>query len=331
MEEKELNFFKKVWTSVRDFERYEEFAAEKVSKAIVYILLITLIFVAVVASIYTYKFISSIGDVRNYINENIDEISLKDGKLTIEPEKEITVVDENNIIPIIIINTSIDVSEEEYKEKVKAYGVGIVLLSDRIVLVSNAIDNINDIPYSSFFGTNIEGKEAFLELISSKNLTSSYALFFITIFIYLFIIYLTSNIIDILILAVLGYLFARIMRVRLKFKATLNIGIHSLTLPIILNLIYIIINVFTGFTINNFQWMYTSISYIYVVVAILMIKTEIINQRIQLIRLRQIQEEGAQELNEKEEEKQKEDKKEEKQKEEEDEEAGGEEPEAGKA
>ena len=41
--------------------------------------------------------------------------------------------------------------------------------------------------------------------------------------------------------------------------------------------------------------MYTTISYIYVAVAILMIKTEIINQRIQLIRLQKIQEKVAKE------------------------------------
>lgn len=70
---------------------------------------------------------------------------------------------------------------------------------------------------------------------------------------------------------------------------------HSLTLPLILNLIYIIVNTYTGFEVRYFQWMYTSISYIYVVVAILMIKTEIINQKIQLIKLREIQKHSAKE------------------------------------
>ncbi len=89
------------------------------------------------------------------------------------------------------------------------------------------------------------------------------------------------------------------MKIRLRYKATFNIGVHALTLPLLLNLIYIIVNLFTGFEIRHFQWMYTSISYIYVVVAILMIKTEIINQKIQLIKLREIQANEAKKAEEK--------------------------------
>ena len=113
----------------------------------------------------------------------------------------------------------------------------------------------------------------------------TYVFFAATIFVYLFIVYFASHIVDIIVLAVLGYLFARIIKLRLRFKATFNIGVYALTLPMILNLIYIVVNTFTGFEIKYFGWMYQAISYIYVIVAILMIKTEIINQKIQLIRL----------------------------------------------
>ena len=203
-------------------------------------------------------------------------------------------------------------------------------MSDKIVLKSNALVNGSDILYSSIFNSNIENKEAFLDLISTKNLFSAYTLFYITIFLYLFIMYLITNIIDIMILAALGYLFARLMKIRLKFKATFNIGVHALTLPIILCLVYILVNTFTGFTISKFQWMYTTISYIYVVVAILMIKTEIINQRIQLIRLRQIQEE-VKEQDELKEEQEEEPEEKEKQEEKQKEETSGEEPEGSNA
>ena len=80
MEIKEKNFFKKIWTSIRDFEGYEEFAAEKVLKAIKYIVLLTLIFVTVIAISYTYKFYSSVESAKNYVQENIEEITLKERK-----------------------------------------------------------------------------------------------------------------------------------------------------------------------------------------------------------------------------------------------------------
>ncbi len=55
MELKERNFFQKVWTSIKDFEGYQEFAAESLTKSITYIVIFTLIFAVLVAVPYTYK------------------------------------------------------------------------------------------------------------------------------------------------------------------------------------------------------------------------------------------------------------------------------------
>lgn len=189
-----------------------------------------------------------------------------------------------------------------------------------MVAYSSALGSENTMPYSSFLSTNIDSKEDLLNMFSTSNLVSIYIFMFIAIFIYLLIAYFISNMIDAVILGVIGYLFARIVKLKLRYKATFNIGIYALTLPIALNLIYIIVNTFTSFEIKHFQWMYTTISYIYVAVAILMIKTEIINQRIQLIRIKQMQEKVAKEAEENTKEKEKEDKKEEPKKDEKEEE-----------
>lgn len=211
-----------------------------------------------------------------------------------------------------------------------------MILSEKIVLVNPILNGNESANYSSILGDlKLEGKTEFLEKISNENLGYTYIIFLVTIFIYLTVIYFMSNIIDALVLGLIGYLFARIVRLRLRYKATFNIGVYALTLPIILNLIYIVVNTFTGFEIKYFQWMYTSISYIYVAVAILMIKTEIINQRIQLIRLQQIQKQVADEAEESEtetEETKKEEKVDKKDKEEKEEEGtGGEQPEGSNA
>lgn len=78
---KEKNFFKKVWTSIKDFEGYESFAAEKVWKAIKYILILSLIFTALIALAYTYKFYLAVDNIRDYISKNVEEISLKQRKI----------------------------------------------------------------------------------------------------------------------------------------------------------------------------------------------------------------------------------------------------------
>lgn len=295
MEIKEKNFFKKVWTSIRDFEGYEEFAAGKVTKAIQYIITLTLIFAAVIVLSYTYKFSTAIQETRNYIDQNIEQIKYENGKMQITANSPIIIEDQKGIIPVIIIDTNENINKSEQIQKLKSYNTGLLLTSDEAVLVSNILGREESISYSSILKENINSKQDVLELLSTKNMMYTYVFFAATIFVYLFIVCFASHIVDIIVLAVLGYLFARIIKLRLRFKATFNIGVYALTLPMILNLIYIVVNTFTGFEIKYFGWMYQAISYIYVIVAILMIKTEIINQKIQLIRLAEIQEQTAKE------------------------------------
>ena len=112
-----------------------------------------------------------------------------------------------------------------------------------------------------------------------------------------------NTFIDAAMLGVLGLIVARLIGIRMKYKATVNIGIHALTLPLILQIIYLTVNILTGFEVKYFQWMYTTISYIYVVVAILMIKTQFINQQIELMKIKLEQEKIREETNQQEEQK----------------------------
>ena len=331
MEEKKTNFFKKIWTSIRDFEKYEEFAADKLTSAIKYILILTLIFVIIITVAYTFKFYNVINGVKEFVSQEIEEISLENGNLAISSKEPIIIENEKSIIPIVIIDTNKDIDTDKYLEKINLYDTGILILNDRVIISNNLLAQDESIYYSNIFTENLTNKEEFINLISGNNMIYTYMLFFVTIFVYMFIIHFASNIVDAVVLGALGYIFARIVKLRLRFKATFNIGVHALTLPIILNLIYIIVNTFTNFTISYFQWMYTTISYIYVAVAILMIKTEIINQKIQLMKLEKIQEKVANEdtIEEEPEEKKKEEKKE-KQKEEK-EKDNGEQPEGSNA
>ena len=59
-------------------------------------------------------------------------------------------------------------------------------------------------------------------------------------------------------------------------------GIYALTLSIILYLLYIIVNVFTTFNIKYFEIAYNAIAYIYMITAILTIKSDLIKQQIEL-------------------------------------------------
>ena len=101
-----------------------------------------------------------------------------------------------------------------------------------------------------------------------------------------------------------------ILKIKLKPSALYNIAIYALTFPIILNAIYMIINIFTGFTVKYFQVMYTAISYIYVISSILIIKSDFIKKQAELTKILSEQEKVKEELAKKEQEKKEEEEKE---------------------
>ena len=90
-----------------------------------------------------------------------------------------------------------------------------------------------------------------------------------------------STLFNVLIISILGYMLSRFMRIPLKFRATFNMAASAVTLPIILNVIYSIVNTYTGFTINYFDLMYNLIAYVYMLVAIIFIRAEIIKKDIE--------------------------------------------------
>lgn len=109
-----------------------------------------------------------------------------------------------------------------------------------------------------------------------------YAIFAVVSFVYLYIIYLIQIILDTLLLSVVGYLLSKIINVKFKYKSIFNMSPYALTLSIILYMIYIIVNLFTGFTIKYFEIAYNAIAYIYITTAMLMIKSDLIKQQMEV-------------------------------------------------
>ena len=125
--------------------------------------------------------------------------------------------------------------------------------------------------------------------------------FFAITAIYLFIIYFSTVLIDAIFLALLAYITSIIARVRFKPAAAYNIAVYSLSLPVILNLVYIVANILTGFVIEYFQLVYTAIASIYVVATVLIIRSDVIKKQAELNRIMSEQEKVRQKQEEEEE------------------------------
>lgn len=100
-----------------------------------------------------------------------------------------------------------------------------------------------------------------------------------------FISYYLITLIDVFTLSVFGLLTCWIARIKMNYKAVFNMSIFALTLSIILRLIYLGLNLLLGFEIKNFSIMYIAVSYISLAAAIFLIKSDVIKQQLELMRI----------------------------------------------
>ena len=318
-------FFKTVLKSIKDFDKYEQFGLEGMGRTCLYLLQMVAIITIIVVAVLIYQFSTTMQSAVIYFNDNVQEMSYTDGILTVNSNQKLEVDTNSTVAQKIIVDTSdlTDEQIEQYRTDLNDLNSGIILLKDKILIKNEMLTAITETTYTDILSqyniTNLD-KQSVLDYIYA-NQSQVYISVAIVEFIYMFAIYLTSILMDTLILALLGLIVSRIAGMKIKFSACFSMGVHALTLPIILNILYIILNAFTGYTIKYFQIMYTAISYIYMVAAILIIKSDYIKRQMELDKLKSEQEKVRAELDRqkeedrKEEEKRKEEKKEQKEKE----------------
>ena len=300
-EVKKIGFFKKVIKSIKDFDKYEDFALERPADTLKYFFKIIAIFAIIIAIVYTYKIITNANNIYSGLRNTVPEFTYESGNLSANSEDAVIIEDYNETLGSIIIDTKIESENalNDYSNQINKYGSGIVFLKDRFI-ISNSKINANIVyKYAdilSVYNITSGTKQQLVDYIDSLNIAYLCVSIFLVIFIYLFIAYLLTTIIDILLLAILAYVSSRLFRIKFKFEVSFKIAVHAITLPIILNLIYIIVNLFTAFEIKYFQIMYYTIAYIYVIVAILMIKTDFINRQAELIKIAEEQMKVKEEL-----------------------------------
>ena len=310
---KKTNFFKEVFKSIKDLDKYEDFALEKPSKAFKYLVKLVAIFCILICVFYTYQIVQNMSDIYANLKNKLPEFSYSQGILKMDSEETIVIEEYKDMFGKIIIDTNISENEvNKYEQEINDGELGILVLKDKFIILSNGAMGQVSYKYEELakaYNITEFTKQDLVNYVEGMNAVSIYGSIYFVIFVYLFIAYGISILLDVLMLSLLAYIVSRISNIRLKFGPSFSIAIHGITLPVILNLIYIIVNLFTGFTIKYFQLMYSTISYIYVIVAILMIKTDFINRQMELMKLAQEQEKVREELKKKEEEEQKEENK----------------------
>lgn len=295
-EKRKNSFLRDILKSIKDFDKYEDFGLEGLGKTLLYLLKIVAILVLIVTSMSLYQFSNNINDLVEYFEANIENVEYDNGILMAN-NNEKTEKKSEDFLGNIIINTS-DVSDLEIEEYLASNNNVIIFLKDKVIIKNQALSNISQTNYSDLFsGYNIDEMDKQTILTNFyKNRAKVYLGTSIVLYIYMFIIYFTSVLLDALLLSVVGFIIARIMKMRIAPRAMFGMSVHAMTLPIILNLIYVIVNKLTGWTVQYFQLMYTTISYIYIVTALFMIRADFIKRQIELDRIKTEQQKIHEEL-----------------------------------
>lgn len=300
-DEKEVSFFKKLIMSIKDFEKYPELASKSWAKVLSYLAKLLAIFVIVASFASVYKLSKQVQSGLEYVKDVLPDFTFSNNELVIGQEEAIAYENKDKLLDTIIIDTK-EVNDETlslYKEKLQKASNGVVLLKNKALVKTGVTNGIVEYTYSSISETyqiNEFNKQQVLEYFSGTSLVLMYIGIFIMMSIYMFVLYFISIWLDIVLLGALGFFTALILRLHLRFSAMCKIAIHSLTLPILLNALVVLIETFTNFKVEYFQIMYIGIAYIYIITAILMIKSDVIKNQKELAKIIEEQEKVRQEL-----------------------------------
>lgn len=281
--EKKIPFFKKVIISIKDLDKYNLLISEKMRRSIIYLLELMVIFTLIISGIMTYKTNNLINEASKYIVDNVPDFKIDKEGLSLDSEEAFNIDNIGNLGLRIVLD---DKTEEvdNYQEQINEYNEDfILLLKNKIVLITNG--NKMEITYDNLLKSNeLESinKNDIISIFNDNKVQINSAIY-ISIFGMTYFIYTLSAFIDALALSLLVIIISKMAKILLKYSQAIVIGISSLTLPIIINLIYTCANLINGFYMPYFQVMYTLISYVYVVAVILIMRSDLIKKK-QLIK-----------------------------------------------
>ena len=281
--EKKIPFFKKIIISIKDLDKYYLLISEKVMRSIIYLLELMIIFTLIVSGVMTYKMNNIIDEASQYVVNNFPNFIINQEGLKLDNEGAYKIDNIENLNVKIIID---DEAEEVniYEQQIEEHkGSIILLLKNKIVVIVEG--NKMETNYENLLKSNgIESitKDDIISIFNDNRVQINSAIY-ISVFGTTYIVYIVSTVIDALALSLLVIIISKMAKISIKYSQALTIGISSLTLPIIINLIYTCMNLINGFYMDYFQVMYALISYVYVVAVILIMRSDLIKKK-QLIK-----------------------------------------------
>lgn len=275
-EVKKIGFFKRIKISIFNLEQYKIFTKESFSKAFKYLLLLVVIVSIILGAVSAFGVSKEIGKLISYIKTDLPDFTYNDGKLQM---KEFVKAFDEEYQSRLIIDTSEEVAEEKIKEYRKENEDSIysaIFLKDKVLFkISGQYEyeyHYTDLASTIGLSGELTKQNIIDNYFNDNGITKINVIIAIYAFLSLFIMNFLTIIEDVLIVAIFGWIAAKIFKVPLGFIKTASLAIYSLTLSIILSTVYSVVYSFTGFEIKYFALLYMIVSYIYMVASIMMMK-----------------------------------------------------------
>ena len=277
-----LSFFKRLKMSIFDFDKYHIIASEGLGRAMMYLVKLILIFSLIISLASVLKFSQIMDEAMGYVNDQVPNFYFSDNIFHIESDEDVIIENHEYTDFKIILSNSETYDENTLRD---FDGIAIALTKNNILLKQANSTSIIEQSYEEIansYDLNQVNKETFLGLGTGQAGYTILGNVFGVVFIATFLTYFMTGILDTIALSLLGFIITRIIRLPLKYGATYSISISAITLSVIINLIYMIVNLFTGFVIPYFQIMYTLVSYVYLIAVLLIMRSEILKKKVKI-------------------------------------------------
>ena len=292
---KKMNFFKRLWYSISKIEKYPDMAAEGFKRALGYLVKIVMLLTLVISAGMIYQTHILIQKGVNYLKDEIPEFTYKDGVLSVASETELKINKEKFPIGEVIVDTNTEDEQKvnQYINELTENGEGVVVLKDKLIVKNSSVVGTINYSYKDTFeqmGITEFNKQDVIDYTNGSGMIKLYASLFLTIFVYSFIMYFLTTISNVVLLSIFGFITTLIAKIRMRYVAIFNMSVYAITLSVILNMIYIGVNVFVPFSMEYFQVMYVAVAAIYLVAAILILKSDFIKKQAELMKIAEAEE-----------------------------------------
>jgi hypothetical protein len=217
MNETRLGIFHRLFYSITSFDKYRLFLRQSTGKAVIYLLLLTMVLSAAIYTATYYRYSEAFDIASEYIINELPDFRFENGKLDVSGEMPITI--DSNSIPIVI-----DTRPDAEDRILNTYDIVMLITSDKLI-VKNYIER-SEVPLSIYSGLDLT-RDELVSYMPAMKLIYGIFIFFAAI------IFIIEKFISAFVVSLIGRAVNSIKGTRLSYQSIFKISIYSMTLPLI--------------------------------------------------------------------------------------------------